>query len=1094
MLNRKGIEYIGHPPEDACPSPIVLAGPIELNVDFRNLTGDGHALQKNASKGFMNNLRSICLLLLSFLLVVSGAFGQPANGMIRGVVTDNSGAVVPAATVTLTGSGVERSAQTQADGTYVFQGLGPGQFTVRMSYPGFAPFEKAVTMTAGGTAQVPVQLTLSTEKQEVTVAESSGPAVSVEPDNNATALVLKGDDLEALPDDPDDLSDALQALAGPGAGPNGGSLYIDGFTGGQLPPKESIREIRINQNPFSAEFDRLGFGRIEILTKPGTDKFRGNVRFNDSESALNSRNPFASNKPSFFNRQVGANLSGPISKKASFFVDFNRRDVQNNAITNAVYLDPTSFAQTPITTAVVTPLTNTFIAPRIDYQLTKNNTLTLRFEERVNNQQNNGLGRYNLPPGIDDSELAYSTLGNGQNLTATETAVLSPTMINETRFQFTRNWTATPGNLIPQLNVANEFVTGGNGLGNSYDLTHHYELQNYTSITKGTHTIRFGGRFRRNSDLNNSPAGFNGEFLFTGGDAPVLDANNQVVPGQTEPLTALAQYQRNLALQAAGFSGAQIQALGGGPSQYLLQSGLPYVSKVRWDAGPFIQDDWRMRPNLTLSLGLRYEWQNLMSDYGDVAPRIGFAWAPGNARNGRQKTVIRGGFGIFYNRINFAPFEKAFLNNGVNQFQYVVYNPTFQFSPTFNCSAVASCYSQLTPGQNQVYYVDPNLRAESDNQAAIGVERQLPKRTVLSVNYTYTRSNHLLQTVPINTPVPGTYNPLLPKGPTNGVYPYGYAAGDLFEYESGGFLKQNMVMFNLNTQFSRRVSMFVNYTLNFAKDLPATPTDPYDFMLDYGRSNLDRRDNLQVVGSVIGPAGLRFAPFITIRSGAPYDVLLGQDIFGDTEFNARAAFAPASATCGVNGVVCTQYGNFATNVNPAQLNNLVPRNYLTMAGLFSINMRVYRVFGFGPTRNGNRAVNGGGQQGGPGGFNPGGGNFQGGGGGGGGRGGFGGGFQGGGGGGRGGFGGGGGRGGRGGAPGGNETTDHRFNLTVGVDATNILNHFNPGGYQGVLTSTQFGQPTTVNTGFGGGGFVGGPAQAGSVANNRRIELQTRLTF
>ncbi|HLI83200.1 MAG TPA: carboxypeptidase regulatory-like domain-containing protein [Bryobacteraceae bacterium] len=1036
-------------------------------------------------------MRWIYCIFLVCVLFLAPSFGQPAAGTIRGVVTDNSGAVVPAATVTLSGNGVERSAQTQADGSYVFQGLAPGQFSVRMNYPGFAAFEKSVTVSGGGTVQVPIQLALSTEKQEVTVAEESGPQISVEPDNNATALVLKGDDLEALPDDPDDLSDALQALAGPGAGPNGGSLYIDGFTGGQLPPKESIREIRINQNPFSAEYDRLGFGRIEILTKPGTDKLRGNVRYNDGESAFNSRNPFANNKPTFFNRQVDANLGGPLGKKASFFIDFNRRDIQNNAVSVAQYLNPTSQALESVDTATIVPLANTFIAPRIDYQISTNNTLTVRFEERWNHQENNGLGGFNLPPNFG-SQLAYPTLSNGQNLTATETAVLSPTMINETRFQFTRNWTANPGNLVPELDVASSFITGGNGLGNSYDLTHHYELQNYTSITKGTHTIRFGGRFRRNSDLNNSPTGFNGQFLFTGGNEPVLDASLQPT-GESAELTSLQQYERYLQLQAAGLSPETIQSLGGGPSQFLIQAGDPYVSMVRWDIGPFIQDDWRMRPNLTVSMGLRYEWQNLMSDHSDVAPRLGIAWAPGNPRNGRSKTVIRAGVGIFYDRTNFVPFEKAFLNNGLRQLQYTVYNPTFNYPLTALIAGQpvpmltvnngvlyegGTAVQQLGTGQNNTWLVDPKLRAESDNQAAIGIERQLPRRTVLSVNYTYTRSNHLLQQVPINTPLPGTYDPLQPKGPNNGVYPYGYAAGDLFEYESGGFLKQHLVMFNLNTQFSRRISMFANYTLNFAKDLPTIPSDPYDFMLDYGRSNLDRRNNVQLTGSVLAPFGLHFAPFITIRSGAPYDVLLGQDIFGDTEFNARAAFAPAGAACG-GVIVCEQQGKFATNVNPANLTNLVPRNYLTMAGMFSINMRVYRVFGFGPSVRGNRANDRGGPQGGPGGFNgPPGGGF----GGGGGPRGGGGGFRGGGGGGRGGFG------------GGNETTDHRFNLTVGVQATNILNHFNPAGYQSDLASPLFGQPTTVNTGFGGGGFVGGPGQNGSVANNRRIELQTRLTF
>ena len=208
-----------------------------------------------------------------------------------------------------------------------------------------------------------------------------------------------------------------------------------------------------------------------------------------------------------------------------------------------------------------------------------------------------------------------------------DTQVFGTKVVNETRFQYTRNWTANPGNLIPELNVASEFMTGGNGLGNSYDLTHHFELQNYTSITKGTHTIRFGGRFRRNSDLNNSPTGFNGQFLFTGGNEPVLTSSDQSTSETTE-LTALQQYQRYLQLQAAGLSSAQIQSLGGGPSQFLIQSGEPYVSMVRWDVGPFVQDDWRMRPNLTVSMGLRYEWQNLMSDYGDVAPRLGIPGPP----------------------------------------------------------------------------------------------------------------------------------------------------------------------------------------------------------------------------------------------------------------------------------------------------------------------------------------------------------------------------------------------------------------------------------------------------------------------------------
>jgi hypothetical protein len=362
----------------------------------------------------------------------------------------------------------------------------------------------------------------------------------------------------------------------------------------------------------------------------------------------------------------------------------------------------------------------------------------------------------------------------------------------------------------------------------------------------------------------------------------------------------------------------------------------------------------------------------------------------------------------------------------------------------------------------------------------------------VAVTYTHNRSDHLQQLVPINTPIPGTYNFNAPLGPTNGVYPYGYNAGQLMEYESGGFLKQDIIMFSFNTRFSRRVSLQGNYQYTHANDLPGTPTNPYNFLQDYGTSNLNRRSNLTVFGSIQAPAKIVIAPTIIIHSGAPYDVTVGTDIYGDNG-SARGLFAPSGAPCDPQGgVYCTPYGNFSTNYTgvlngsaiPA---NLVPRNYLTMPGVVSVNMRIYRVFGFGAKKaSALGAMPGGGDPGmggpgGPGGGGPGGG----------GGGGFGG--PGGGGGGRGGGGGmsmgprgGGGRG------GGGASSDRRFSLTVSANFTNALNHFNPGGYDGVLTSTQFGQATSVNTGFGGGGPGG--AGMGSTANNRRIDLGLRLNF
>ena len=1028
-------------------------------------------MKKESVKRGIPKLRYISAFLLAIFCFGSSAWAQTGTGTLRGTMTDNSGAVIPAAKILLIGKGDSKTAQTQADGTYTFQGLAPGSYTIRAVLPGFATLNAPVNIAAGSNLVLPLQMIVAAEKQEITVADQNTTSLSVEPDNNATALVLRGDDLAALPDDPDDLSDALQALAGPGAGPNGGSIYIDGFSGGQLPPKESIREIRINQNPFSAEYDRLGFGRIEILTKPGSDNLRGSLGFNDSEGTLNSRNPISTNKPDFSSRMFTANLGGPLGKRASFFLDFNRRQITDNALVDAIYVDPTSFLQSRIQEAVVTPNSRTSFGPRLDYQLSHNHTLVARFEAGWNSRENMGVGGYRLPEPY--AQTAYNSTGNNQNLMLTETWIANPKTVNETRFQYTRSYSGQIGNLLPQVSVSGAFTSGGANEGTNYDTREHFELQNNTSVLHAAHTFRFGVRARRESDRSQSPSGFGGVFSFDGGSAPVLDANYNIVTDASgnpvmTTLSAVDQYTRTLVLQKAGYTPAQIRQLGGGASQFSIDSGNPYASISQYDIGAFAQDDWRIRPNLTVSYGLRYEWQTNITDHGDFAPRLGFAWAPGTAKTGRQKTVIRGGFGVFYDRVAETLIERALLLNGTNQLSYTLTNPdTFPNAPA---------PGSLTLAQNSIYRLDPKLRSDYLMQSAIGVERQLPRNTTVAVTYTNSRALHTAQTVPINTPLPGTY---IPGQPNSGVRPYGLAGGNLFEYESGGMMKQNIVMANFNTRFSRNVSLFGNYQFNHSNDLPGTPTNPYDFLQDWGRSSLERRHRFQLVGSVVAPLNIRMSPFLTLQSGSPYDVVLGRDIYGNTMKNARPTFATASCT----NPDLTSVGNFCLDPMAGVTQNLVPRNYLTGAGLISFNVRLARTFGFGPKRGASNAMSSGGDPGGRGGM-----------GGGGGRGGGGMGGPGGGGGMRmgGGGGGGGGRGGMGGM-GGGETTEHRFNLTAGVMFNNLLNHYNPGSFVGNLNSPQFGQATGINSGFGGGG-PGGGGGGGSVANNRRIEFQTRFTF
>ncbi len=269
----------------------------------------------------------LLLVLLSPVLLLA----QNPTGAVRGQVADPSGAGVPGSNVAAVSStGQTKAGEVHADGTYSISGLAPGIYTVTAKSKGFADFAQPnVVVAAGKSVRVNVVLKIQEQVEQVQVTESTT-NVSVNPTENATALVIKGEDLQALSADPDELQSELEALAGPSAGPNGGQIYVDGFTAGQLPPKADILEIRINQNPFSSEYDKLGYGRIEITTRPGSSQFHGQVMGDLNEWVFNTRNPFAPSEPAYHTDYFNGNVGGPLSKKASFFFSILRRNIQDN--------------------------------------------------------------------------------------------------------------------------------------------------------------------------------------------------------------------------------------------------------------------------------------------------------------------------------------------------------------------------------------------------------------------------------------------------------------------------------------------------------------------------------------------------------------------------------------------------------------------------------------------------------------------------------------------------------------------------------------------------------------------------------------------
>ena len=279
---------------------------------------------------------------------------------------------------------------SNSQGVYEFKGLPAGSYTVTAVAKGFATDqEEGVNVVAGQVQQLDIGLQIQAEQEHVEVHEET-PTVDVSPENSASTLVIKGKDLEALSDDPDELQSELEALAGPSAGPNGGQIYVDGFTAGQLPPKSAIREIRINQNPFSAQYDKLGYGRIEIFTKPGTDKLHGQVMVNGNTSAFNSLNPFVTEEPGYYSEIFNGNISGPMGKKASYFFTVQQRNIDNESVVAAQVLNPNNEI-VPYNQAVPSPSTLLNISPRFDFQLTPSNTLTRPLSVRA---QHSGQRRH----------------------------------------------------------------------------------------------------------------------------------------------------------------------------------------------------------------------------------------------------------------------------------------------------------------------------------------------------------------------------------------------------------------------------------------------------------------------------------------------------------------------------------------------------------------------------------------------------------------------------------------------------------------------------------------------------------------------------
>ena len=910
-----------------------------------------------------------------------------AAGSVTGFVLDPDQAAIPGATVTLTpAKGAALTTTSGGDGAYRLRNVPAGTYSITVTMQGFASFVRQGVRVGSTQLTLNTPLVIQAQSQEINVTAQNTTTVSVDPDSNGSSVVIKDKDLEALSDDPDELSDQLSALAGPSAGPNGGQIYVDGFTGGTLPPKSSIREIRVNQNPFSAQFDKQGFGRVEVFTKPGTDKYHGSFSVQGNDKSFNTSNPFlgAQNvQPGYHRIFILGSLTGPLTKTSSFSVGGSDRIIQDNSIfagqiisngpSSSVLCAPgdATCSQNPYpntSRATFHPQHRYDFTPRLDLALGEKNTLTVRYQFEHNDQQNQGLGSTSL------ATTAYNSNYRENQIQISDTQIFSSKIINETRFAFERGTSAqSPQTIAPTITLTGYFTGGGSSAGTQNSNNDRYELQNYTSIALQKNFIRAGVRLRIYRESLLSTAGSNGTFTYAG---------------------------------AANYIGNQ-------PFQYrVVNIANPRISGNLADVGFYAEDDWKAKPNLTVSYGIRYEAQSDIHSNADFAPRLSISYGIPR-KSGNPLTVLRAGYGIFYDRFGLSDVINSYQQNGINQTISIYRSPGVGCGP----GNIAPCGAGQA-ASSTVYQLGSGLRSAYNLQTAIGLDQQVGRRTTVSFNYLNTQGVHQY----LSRSIPSAANN------SNFVY----------QYQSGGVFQENQLIVNARTQISAKFSLFGFYALSGANSnangSDSFPTDSLNPRTDYGRALFVQRNRVFLFGNWNAPFGFNFSPFLNASSGSYYNITTGTDLNNDSIINDRAGFANT-----VSGN-CKNAPDFtAVNVSGS---NRVPPGYCTGPSNVSFNLRAVKVFGFGEKKG--RAGADGGPGGGPGGPPGGGGNR-------------------------------GGRGGPGGGFGGGLNSGRKYTLNVGAQIQNLFNYVpysTPVGslsaYNADPSKNLFGHSISLNS-FGPGG-------------------------
>jgi len=754
------------------------------------------------------------LALFSFLIA---AMVLAQSSRLTGRVMDSSGLVMPGVPIKLyQDDKVIKEATTGADGTFEIV-VDPGEYKLEIAAPDFNIYSEMVQATPDiRPLSVTMQLAQITQSVEVTETRNE---ISIDPDSSLTTTVLEGEFIESLPDDEDELTRYLQQIAGSRGGAGVGETFvIDGFANGRVPPKDQIQQIRINNNPYSAEFGGPGFGRVEIVTKPGTSDYHGTMNFMFKDDSLNARNPFAIIKPAYQQRNLNSTFSGPVVRnKVTLNLTARNFSIDDSDTIRAIL--PTGQLATP----VVMPRLNRALNARTQWALTTNNTMNLNIDYRKLDNANQGVGGFNL------AERASDRLVHDKGFQLRDTAVLSKTLIHEIRFQYRDDSNRqTPRTDDIAINVLDSFFAGGaqNRAASNDRMVEFSNLLMYSG-RKWTFKSGFQGVNRMNHSLSEN--NFGGTFTFS----------------------SLADY------------------LAGRPVTFMKNGGEPELDVNQFELATFLQTDWKAAKKFNLSMGVRYEAQTNISDRNNIDPRLGFAYQI-------SKTLaLRGGAGVFHQRLDIDTVAQLFRLDGSHQQQFVIRFPSFP-DPYLNTNGSPA---PLPPASLRV--VAAGLADPYNVNTSVSLEKALPKGIGLTLSLDSIRGVHLYRSRNINAPLPGSLTrPDLSQGNVNQLESTGLAHSLNYTV---GFRQMLRNKWNLN--------VFANYTLGHSMsdtDRPfGLPANNYDLHSEWGRAGEDLRHRFLTGVNFRLPWGITVNTAVNARSNRAYNITTGYDDNGDTVLNDR---------------------------------------------------------------------------------------------------------------------------------------------------------------------------------------------------------------